>query len=62
MKYSSGTCRKELLVWTTTVGQEAFEPVEKVRNGDRVSFKVPCKVRPSDKLYKIVSTGIGSCE
>ena len=39
-----------------------MQSVEKVCKGDRVSFKVPCKVRPSDKLYKIVSTGIGSCE
>ena len=28
--------------------------VETIRKGDRVSFKVPMKVRPSDKLYKIV--------
>ena len=33
--------------------------VEKIRKGDRVSFKVPMKVRPSDKLYKIVETGLG---
>jgi len=29
--------------------------VEKVKKGEYVSFKVPDKVRPSDKLYKIVS-------
>ena len=29
--------------------------VETIRKGDRVSFKVPMKVRPSDKLYKIVN-------
>ena len=39
-----------------------LETVEKVRKGDRVSFKVPCKERPSDKLYRIDSTGHGSCE
>ena len=33
--------------------------VEKIRKGDRVSFKVPMKVRPSDKLYKIVETNLG---
>ena len=36
--------------------------VEKVRKGDRVSFKVPCKVRPSDKLYRIDKTGHGCCD
>lgn len=30
--------------------------VECVPKGVYVSFKVPCKVRPADKLYKIVST------
>ena len=39
-----------------------LEPVEKVNKGDRVSFKVPCKVRPSDKLYKIVKTEHGCCD
>ena len=34
-----------------------LEKVETVHKGERVSFKVPCKVRPSDKLYKIVSVG-----
>ncbi len=34
-----------------------MESVETVRKGDRVSFKVPGKVRPSDKLYRIDSTG-----
>ena len=33
--------------------------VEKIGKGDRVSFKVPMKVRPSDKLYKIVETNLG---
>ncbi len=32
-----------------------LESVETVRKGDRVSFKVPGKVRPSDKLYRIDS-------
>ncbi len=31
-----------------------LKPVECVRKGMRVSFKVPEKVRPSDKLYKLV--------
>ena len=33
-----------------------LESVAKVNKGDRVSFKVPCKVRPSDKLYRIDKT------
>jgi len=32
-----------------------LKPVESVKKGDHVSFKVPEKVRPSDKLYKLVS-------
>ncbi len=32
-------------------------PVDTARKGMRVSIPVPEKVRPSDKLYKIVSTG-----
>jgi putative protease len=39
-----------------------LESVKTVHKGDRVSFKVPCKVRPSDKLYKIVKTEHGCCE
>ncbi|MGL4853505.1 MAG: peptidase U32 family protein [Phocaeicola sp.] len=31
-----------------------LKPVDEVGKGERVSFKVPEKVRPSDKLYKIV--------
>lgn len=31
--------------------------VEKAQKGTRVSFAVPAKVRPSDKLFKLVSTG-----
>lgn len=38
-----------------------MESVETVRKGDRVSFKVPGKVRPSDKLYRIDKTG-HACE
>ena len=34
-----------------------LQSVETAHKGERVSFKVPGKVRPSDKLYKIVSTG-----
>ena len=32
-----------------------LKPVDAVRKGQHVSFKVPEKVRPSDKLYKLVS-------
>ena len=38
-----------------------MESVETVHKGERVSFRVPCKVRPSDKLYKIVSTESPCC-
>lgn len=31
-----------------------LKPVEKVEKGMRVSFKVPEKIRPNDKLYKMV--------
>lgn len=31
-----------------------LKPVEKVEKGMRVSFKVPEKIRPNDKLYKLV--------
>ena len=39
-----------------------LESVEIVHKGDRVSFKVPGKVRPSDKLYRIDSTEHSCCE
>lgn len=32
-----------------------LKPVDVVRKGQHVSFKVPEKIRPSDKLYKLVS-------
>ncbi|MGL4852520.1 MAG: peptidase U32 family protein [Phocaeicola sp.] len=32
-----------------------LKPVDEVGKGERVSFKVPEKVRPSDKLYKLVA-------
>lgn len=32
-----------------------LKPVGEVRKGEHVSFKVPEKVRPNDKLYKLVS-------
>ena len=32
-----------------------LKPVDVVKKGQHVSFKVPEKVRPSDKLYKLVS-------
>ena len=34
-----------------------LQPVETVGKGMRVSFKVPDKIRPSDKLYKLVKSG-----
>lgn len=33
-----------------------LKPVDTVKKGMRVSFKVPGKIRPSDKLYKMVSS------
>ena len=33
-----------------------LESVDTVHKGERVSFKVPGKVRPSDKLYRIDKT------
>ena len=33
-----------------------LQPVEVAKKGDRCSFKVSEKIRPSDKLYKLVST------
>ena len=38
-----------------------LKAVDTVPKGVYVSFKVPAKVRPADKLYKIVSTG-NSCD
>lgn len=32
----------------------ALKPVDRVKKGEHVSFKVPCKIRPSDKLYRMV--------
>ena len=32
-----------------------LKPVDVVKKGQRVSFKVPEKIRPSDKLYKLVA-------
>jgi len=32
-----------------------LKPVETVHKGEHISFKVPDKIRPSDKLYKLVS-------
>ena len=32
-----------------------LKPVDAVKKGQRVSFKVPEKIRPSDKLYKLVA-------
>ena len=37
-------------------------PVDTVPKGVYVSFKVPDKVRPADKLYKIVKTEQGCCD
>ncbi len=36
--------------------------VETARKGQHVSLKVPCKIRPSDKLFKIVPSGRGKVE
>ncbi|MCD8318091.1 MAG: U32 family peptidase [Paraprevotella sp.] len=33
-----------------------LKPVDRVQKGMRVSFKVPEKIRPNDKLYKMVGT------
>ena len=33
-----------------------LKPVDVVHKGEHVSFKVPQRIRPSDKLYRIVST------
>lgn len=33
-----------------------LKPVETVGKGMRVSFKVPEKIRPNDKLYKLVKS------
>ena len=33
-----------------------LKPVETIYKGEHVSFKVPDKIRPNDKLYKLVST------
>lgn len=32
-----------------------LKPVDSVKKGQRVSFKVPEKIRPSDKLYKLIA-------
>ena len=34
-----------------------LKSVDHVEKGTHVSFKVPAKIRPSDKLYKLVATG-----
>ena len=39
-----------------------LKSVDTVHKGERVSFKVPCKVRPSDKLYRIDKTGHSCCD
>ena len=36
-----------------------LKPVDTVSKGMRVSFKVPGKIRPSDKLYKLVKVEHG---
>ena len=54
----------KLLITGPTTGAVSFtlnearvdlKPVDVVKKGQHVSFKVPEKVRPSDKLYKLVS-------
>lgn len=34
-----------------------LQPVTTAKKGQHISLSVPCKVRPSDKLYKVVSSG-----
>lgn len=34
-----------------------LQPVTTAKKGQHISLPVPCKVRPSDKLYKVVSSG-----
>ena len=34
-----------------------LQPVSTAKKGQHISLPVPCKVRPSDKLYKVVSSG-----
>ncbi len=43
------------VVFTLDEARVDLKPVDVVRKGRHVSFKVPEKVRPSDKLYKLVS-------
>lgn len=53
----------ELLIMGPTTGvlelkaenmQVDYKPAQEVRRGELFSIAVPCKIRPSDKLYKIV--------
>jgi len=53
----------ELLIMGPTTGvlelkaenmQVDYQPAKEVRRGELFSIAVPCKIRPSDKLYKIV--------
>ncbi len=53
----------ELLIMGPTTGvlelkaenmQVDYKPAKEVRRGELFSIAVPCKIRPSDKLYKIV--------
>ena len=39
-----------------------LKTVEHVGKGTHVSFRVPQKIRPSDKLYKLVDTGKGDVQ
>ncbi|MDR1730447.1 MAG: U32 family peptidase [Prevotellaceae bacterium] len=54
---------EELLIMGPTTGvvelkaeemQVDYKPAKEVRRGELFSISVPCKIRPSDKLYKIV--------
>ena len=43
------------LTFTLDEARVDLKPVEVVNKGEHVSFKVPEKVRPSDKLYKLIT-------
>jgi putative protease len=56
---------EKVLITGPTTGASVFEagdirvelqPVDAAKKGERFSMKVPEKVRPSDKLYKLVTS------
>jgi putative protease len=36
-----------------------LNPVERIVKGDRFSIRTDEKIRPSDRMYKMVETGVG---